>query len=392
MSSPATAPQALAYGPGTLPPALPYGSATLSDLLPDVLAGLGVAGERRSLCLELPPRVAVLLIDGLGRRLLAEHPDRAPCLSALAAAPEARVLTAGFPSTTATSLTSLGTGLPPGSHGVLGLTMRRPDGGLLSSLRWDPVQVDPTGWQPHPTVFERAAAAGLPVTSIGPSRFRNSGLNGAAFRGVIPRRAESPGELAAATLEVLAAGSGPALVYAYYGDLDATGHREGCGSLAWALQLEHVDRLVEQIVAGLTPGTALLVTADHGMVDVPAEDRVDVDLVPELTAGVEMFAGEARARYVHTWPGAADDVLAAWREVLGPQWGVYARAEAVAAGWFGPVSDAQCLSRIGDVIAIPHETGAVYSGSAEPVAAALIGMHGGLSPAEQAVPLLTARG
>jgi type I phosphodiesterase/nucleotide pyrophosphatase len=374
------------------PAAPPYGSGTLSDLLPDVLSCLGVRGEGSPLGLDLPTRVAVLLIDGLGAHLLAEHAKRAPCLAELAAQPGARVLAAGFPSTTATSLTSLGTGLPPGSHGVLGLTMRRPDGSLLAALHWDPAHVDPADWQPHPTAFERAAAAGLPVTSVGPSRFRGSGLNGAAFRGVTPRRADSPGELAAATLDELRIGRGPALVYTYHGDLDATGHREGCRSTAWALQLEHVDRLVEQIVTGLPAGTALVVTADHGMVDVPAEHRIDVDSVPELMAGVETLAGEPRARYVHARPGAAEDVLATWRAVLGARWGVYSRAETVAAGWFGPGVDPERLGRIGDVVAVPHDDDAIYSSSGEPIMAGLIGMHGGLSAAEQAVPLLVARG
>jgi predicted AlkP superfamily pyrophosphatase or phosphodiesterase len=209
-----------------------------------VLHALGVPGENGALGLALPPRVAVLLVDGLGADLLAAHAKRAPVLSALAGAPEAGRLTAGFPSTTATSLTSLGTGLPPGAHGVLGLSLRRPDGALLSTLQWDPAVVDPDVWQPHRTAFERAAAAGVAVSAVGPRKFRGSGLNIAALRGAKPRWAESPGELAAVTLDVLRNGPAgeSALVYSYFGDLDATGHREGCESAAWGYQLEHVDR------------------------------------------------------------------------------------------------------------------------------------------------------
>jgi hypothetical protein len=378
-------------GPVVAPP---YGRGTLADLLPSVLARLGLAGETDVLGLALPRRVAVLLIDGLGADLLAAHADRAPCLTALTNGPGAGRLAAGFPSTTATSLTSLGTGLPPGAHGVLGLTMRRPDGGLFSALHWDPAEVDPIAWQPHETAFERAAAAGVLVRAVGPRRFRGSGLNSAAFRGAVPRGAESPGELAAGTLAALDAGGSddPVLVYAYHGDLDATGHREGCGSAAWAFQLEHVDRLVEQIVTGLRPGQALVVTADHGMLDVPAEARVDADERLELRAGVELLAGEPRARYVHAVPGAADDVLAAWREVLGTDWLVCSRDEAVAAGWFGPQVEESRRAIIGDVVAVPLGPGAVVAATTEPVVSKLIGMHGGLSAGEQFVPLLCALG
>jgi len=377
----------------TSPTPPPYGTGSLCEVLPGVLSALGVAGENGALGLHLPPRVAVLLIDGLGADLLAAHAHRAPVLTAMSGTPQAARLTAGFPSTTATSLTSLGTGLPPGAHGVLGLSLRRPDGALLSTLQWDPAVVDPTVWQPHRTAFERAAAAGVAVSAVGPRKFRGSGLNSAALRGARARWAESPGELAAVTLDALRDGPAGerALVYSYFGDLDATGHREGCESAAWGYQLEHVDRLVEQIVSGLTPGTALVVTADHGMLDVPDEARINVDQQPALLEGVEVLAGEPRARYVHTLPGAAADVLATWREILGPQWWVSDRDTAIADGWFGPPGDVR-PDAIGDVIAVPLGPGAVVMPSSEPIVSRLIGMHGGVSSVEQEIPLLTAVG
>ncbi|HUR72689.1 MAG TPA: alkaline phosphatase family protein [Sporichthya sp.] len=371
---------------------LAYGTAGLPDLLPSVLGELGVPGESGPLALNLPPRVAVLLVDGLGLNLLRAHADQAPYLSSLL--PTAGTLAVGFPSTTATSLTSLGTGLPPGAHGVLGLSMRGPDGAILNALQWDATKVDPEQWQPHPTAFERAAAAGIEVRSFGPARFRGTGLNGAAFRGVRLDSAESPGELAAATLEALA--DRPArdrvLTYTYFGDLDATGHRKGVDSAAWRHQLAHVDRLAEQIGTALPPGSALLITADHGMVDLADDQRIDVDRESELRGGVELIAGEPRARYVHAVPGAAADVLAAWRARLTDGWVVLSRAEAVAAGWFGPV-DGPVLERIGDVVAIATGAGSVVATSSEPkFLAKMIGMHGSLSEDELLVPLLQTHG
>lgn len=371
---------------------LAYGTAGLPDLLPSVLGELGVPGESGPLALDLPPRVAVLLIDGLGLNLLRAHADQAPYLNSLL--PTGSTLAVGFPSTTATSLTSLGTGLPPGAHGVLGLSMRGPDGTILNALAWDAAKVDPQTWQRHPTAFERAAAAGVEVRSFGPGRFRGSGLNGAAFRGVHLDPAESAGELAAATLDALA--DAPArervLAYTYFGDLDATGHRKGVGSSAWRHQLAHVDRLAEQIGTALPPGSALLITADHGMVDLAEDERIDVDAELQLRDGVELIAGEPRARYVHAVPGAAADVLATWRARLTDGWVVLSRAEAVEAGWFGPV-DAEVADRIGDVVAIATGAGSVVATKTEPsFLAKLIGMHGSLSEDELLVPLLRASG
>ncbi|MBA3744902.1 alkaline phosphatase family protein [Sporichthya sp.] len=369
---------------------LAYGTAGLPDLLPSVLGELGVPGESGPLALDLPSRVAVLLVDGLGLNLLRAHTAQAPYLASLL--PAANTLAVGFPSTTATSLTSLGTGLPPGAHGVLGLSMRGPDGSILNALHWDAAKVDPNTWQPHPTAFERAAAAGIEVRSFGPGRFRGSGLNGAAFRGVTLDPAESAGELAAATLDALA--DRPArdrvLAYTYYGDLDATGHRKGVGSAAWRHQLAHVDRLAEQIGTALPPGSALLITADHGMVDLVDDERIDVDAEPELRDGVELIAGEPRARYVHAVPGAAADVLATWRARLKDGWIVLSRTEAVEAGWFGRV-DGGVLERIGDVVAIATGAGSVVASKSEPsFLAKMIGMHGSLSEDELLVPLMRA--
>ncbi|MBO0823887.1 MAG: alkaline phosphatase family protein, partial [Actinobacteria bacterium] len=157
---------------------------------------------------------------------------------------------------------------------------------------------------------------------------------------------------------------------------------------AWRFQLAYTDRLVEQLSAALPGGTALYVTADHGMVDVPAEDRVDADTVPALREGVELLAGEGRARHVYAVPGAQDDVLTAWRATLGDRAWVSSRDEAVSQGWFGPV-DGRTAARIGDVVAAMRGRSAVVASIAEPRESALVGMHGSLTPAEQRVPLLS---
>jgi hypothetical protein len=173
----------------------------------------------------------------------------------------------------------------------------------------------------------------------------------------------------------------------YYGKLDATGHSCGCTSDAWRYQLEHVDKLAEQLASALPQGTVLHVTADHGMVDVPPQDRIDVDAVPELREGVALLGGEPRARHVYAVPGAAPSVLAAWREILGARAWVASRDEAIAAGWFGEVAG-HLTARIGDVVAAPAGPWAVVATRTEPHESALVGMHGSLTTADQLVPHL----
>jgi hypothetical protein len=368
------------------PPTLPrYGEAALSDLGCSVLASLGVPGEPNPLQLPAARRVCLLVIDGLGWELLREHPAAAPFLSELAVT--GRQLTAGFPATTVTSLASLGTGRPPGQHGMLGYQVAVPgEGKLLNALRWDQ-RVDARRWQSGTTIFERAAAAGIRPFRVAHGSLRQTGLSTAIMRGAEFRAADTLGALTARAAAALS-GAAPALALVYHGELDGTGHVCGCTSDAWRFHLGHVDKLAEQLAGALPPGTALHVTADHGMVDVADEDRVDVDSLPQLRQGVALLGGEPRARHVYTAPGAAADVLAAWRETLGARAWVVGRDEAVAAGWFGPVRD-RLAARIGDVIAAPAGPWAIVATKAEPHESALIGLHGSLTSSDQLVPLLS---
>ncbi|HKR68446.1 MAG TPA: alkaline phosphatase family protein [Streptosporangiaceae bacterium] len=369
----------------TVEPTLPrYSESSLDALATSVLACLGVPGEANPL--QLPPaeRVCLLVVDGLGWELLSAHPAAAPFLSELAmtAAP----LTAGFPATTATSLGSLGTGRPPGQHGLLGYQVAIPGSdALLNALRWN-ASVDPVSWQPGSTIFERAASAGVSALRAAPGAFRKSGLSVAAMRGADYLAADTLGALVSKSAAALA-DAAPALVMVYYGELDATGHVLGCGSDAWQYQLAHVDKLAEQLAAAIPHGTALYITADHGMTDVTETERVDVDAHPALRDGLALLGGEPRARHLYCRPGAANDVLRTWTQVLGERAWVASKEQAIADGWFGPVNDA-FEARIGDVIVAPSGPGAIVATTAEPRESALVGMHGSLTPADQLVPLL----
>jgi hypothetical protein len=183
------------------------------------------------------------------------------------------------------------------------------------------------------------------------------------------------------------------LVYTYYSDVDGKGHRFGVDSDAWRGQLMYVDRLVQRLAEQLPPRAALYVTADHGMIDIPFDEqsRIDFDEDWELRAGVALLGGEGRARHVYAVPGAESDVLAVWREVLGEQFWVASRDEAIAAGWFGARVDERVYGRIGDVVAAAHDDVVITASVNEPHESAMVGMHGSMTPIEQLVPLFEVR-
>src|SRR5580693_7202300 len=287
-----------------------YGAATLADLSSSMLASLDPEAPESQNVLGLPPaqRACLLIVDGLGWELLRDHPAVAPFLSELARS--SKPITAGFPSTTVTSLGSICTGRPPGQHGILGYQVIIPgENRLLNGLRWDS-RVDPHKWQPLPTLYERATAAGIAAMHVAQGSFRGTGLTVATMRGADFRPAHRMGALAAQGAAAITENS-RAFVTVYHGDLDATGHVFGVGSDAWYNHLAHVDKLAEQLASALPSGACLYVTADHGMVDIGPEDKLDIDAIPELRAGLALLGGEPRARHLYARPGAAPEVLAA---------------------------------------------------------------------------------
>ncbi|GAA4619913.1 alkaline phosphatase family protein [Saccharopolyspora hordei] len=368
----------------------------LPDVLPSLLGSMGLAGFTDTIGFPECRTAAVLLVDGLGRDLLRDHAADAPFLAGLLTESP---LTAGFPTTTVTSITSLGTGRCAGEHGLVGYTFAEPTGGLLHPLSWASRGSErrsmleswpPERAQPTTTVLERAAAAGVDVRTAVPAEFEGSGLTRAALRGGEFRGQRALGDLAAELLHALS-GDGPGLCYGYHGHLDLLGHVHGPGSLPWRMQLAQVDRLVASVADQMPPGSVLAVIADHGMVEVDPATAYDVDTDPVLADGVRLLGGEARARHVYTEPGAVDEVLAAWRERIGDDGLVLTGEQAIDEGWFGPVVSDVVRPRIGDVLAVMRESEVVRS-VAEPGESALRGQHGSLTSAEQYVPLLVLGG
>lgn len=362
-----------------------YEDRSLGDLMPAVAQALAVDAGLPPTSVELPPAGAyvVFLIDGLGYELLRGHEAEAPFLHSLlrGQAPA----TCGVPSTTATSLTSLGTALMPGTHGVVGYTSRIPGTeDLLNALTWS-AQVDPREWQPHATAFDRLSACGVRTTVVNKREFADSGLTTAGQRGADFIGADKIGERIAAVLA--SSRETPSLTYMYEGDLDWTGHRYGVGSTSWRLQLAMVDAEAEQVRESLPDDVRVVVVADHGMVDSPQAQRLDVDDHPELLDGVHLLGGEARFRHLYCRGGAVDDVVETWRAVLGERAEVLSRDDVVARGWFGPVAPA-VRPRLGDVMVASRADHCVMSSTAFPYEMRLVGLHGSLTSAEMLVPLL----
>jgi len=359
------------------------GRATIDQVLPSVAAAMGAPGFANTLGLPEAARYVVFLVDGLGLQLLREHADAAPFLSSLTNVDD---VICGVPSTTSTSLTSLGTGLQAGTHGMVGYTSRVPGSGQrLNSLKWDQ-PVDPLLWQPHRTVLEQMQDAGIAASSVNDAKFADSGLTLCSQRGVPFHGISSIWERLDVVLEVIE--SAPrAMTYAYESRLDHTGHGKGCTSEEWRTMLTTIDAELADLREELPRDTVLLVTADHGMIDLPMTDRFDVDSSPTLLDDVTLLAGEARFRHVYTRSGAAPDVAARWQAELGDR--ALVRTQEGIEDWFGPIT-ADVRGRIGDVVVAALGEFAMFSSREFGIEFKMTGFHGSISEAELRIPVLVA--
>ncbi|MGM7667479.1 alkaline phosphatase family protein [Microbacterium sp. A93] len=387
-----------------------YAGRNLAGVLTSAAAALGAADFTNTLQLPRTRRAAVVMVDGLGKALLKRYAGHAPFLKSVLDR-DSGTLQVAYPTTTAASLSSLGTGLAPGQHGLVGYDVLDPDRDtVINQLGgWDP-QTEPRAWQPHPTVFERLAATrpeasgrpegpvsafddpGVEAVTVSLPAFESSALTTASLRGSRFVGARTLQARFQKTKEELHAASGPVLLYLYLNELDKAGHQHGLGSEQWLYALEEIDGAARRLSTALPKDTVLLLTGDHGMVDVPEAGRIDYAELPGLVDGIRHTAGEPRFVQLH-WaadasPAVRERTTAAWRSAFGDQTWILTRREAVEAGWFGEVS-ARVAPRLGDLIVAAHGPVALYDGRrVSPAVFEMVGHHGSPTRAEREVPLL----
>lgn len=344
-----------------------WGSRPWADWLP-----AGLTGARQ---------VALLVLDGLGWEQLKEREELAPNLAGMEGTPVLSVV----PTTTATALTSITTGLPPSDHGVIGYRVRVGDREVMNVLRWRTgsgdarERVPPDDFQPVP------AFGGSPVPAVTRAEFESTGFTAAHLAGARLHGWRVPSTLGVEVARLLRAGE--PFVYAYYDGLDKVAHEWGLGE-HYAAELSYADDLVGDVAAALPPGAALVVTSDHGQVDV---GEAVIDLDAELMGHVELLSGEGRFRWLHARRGRSSVVADLAQETYGDLAWVLTREEIVGQGWFGGPLAAAVERRLGDVALVarapvsfndPSDTGEIR----------LVSRHGSLTEAEMRVPLLAAVG
>jgi hypothetical protein len=359
-----------------------FGGAALNAVVPSLLAHLGPATTELPAWMPAPVagarQVVLLVLDGLGSEQLRQRLELAPVLAGGSGGP----ITTVAPSTTACALTTLVTGRVPAEHGVVGYRVAV-DGAVMNVLQWSlrgadaRMSIPANEFQPYPS-FPGAQAL-VPVVTR--ADYGPTGFTAAHLGRVDLHRWHTPSGLVTGVRQLTAAGS--PFVYAYYEGIDRVAHAEGLDE-HYDDELRAVDRLVADVLEVLPPGAVLVVTADHGQVDVGASVEV---IGEDIMRDVTLISGEGRFRWLHVTPGATDDVAAAATDLYGDIAWVRTRDQIVADGWLGGVPSDRVAARLGDVALIPFVPTA-FLDPADTGELRLRARHGSLTPEEMLVPLL----
>jgi hypothetical protein len=360
----------------------------LSQVTPSIFSSLGLESAVDHLAVGQSPmgRELLFLIDGFGFDTFATYADAMPTMSRMI---NHGLIQTAFPSTTATSLATLTTGVMPGAHGMLGYTVQVPRSGgrLLNALKWDE-RVDPENWQPVETLFQRATAAGISVTHVAAKRYENSGFTRAVFRGANYKGANIVTDLISETK--LALQATPSFVYLYVNDLDTAGHSDGVGSEKWIAALTMIDQMLSQLMKEVPKGTRIWVTSDHGMINV--EEKIIIGQDNPLLQGVSVIAGEPRARHIYLEtdsPSARTETASLWQQYLQDKALVLTRENAISSNLFGTEVTPDAYDRMGEVIAIARGGVVLLDADRVEKEGAMVGHHGSDSDIESQVGLLT---
>jgi len=357
----------------------------LADITNSIFNSLSVPETIDSLSLgNAENREVLILIDGMGQDAIDKYGDQFPIFDELK---QVKKLYTNFPSTTATSLSTLGTGVLPGVHGMLGYTVRVPrsDNRLLNALKWDE-RVDPVMWQKVPTLFERAVSAGVAVTHVAAKRYEGSGFTQAALRGAKYVGANGVDEMATAVSAALK--PQPSFVYTYLNTLDSAGHSDGVGSDKWLTALQQVSEFITKVKQLAPAGTRIWVTSDHGMVN--STEQVILGQDNKLLENVTLIGGEPRARHIYIKEGAVSETIIQWQEFFGNRARVLSKDTAIKDGLFGPVVTEDSHDRLGDLIAIANNDLILVDPARVREESSMVGHHGGVTDIEVEIPLLLA--
>jgi len=354
-------------------------------------------------------RVILVLVDALALHRLQRwmSDGTASVWSHLANQGRLAALTSIVPSTTSAALTSFWTGRSPAEHGIVGYELWLKEYGVVSNMilhtpisyENDAGSLVKAGFKPEqfldlPTLGSHLASYGVTSYALQQRSLTRSGLSQMFFKDVKVHGYLTPAEMWVNLRHLVE--SNPTqrqYFWVYTGQLDHFSHyyhpddertATEFADFSWAFEQYFLERLSPAI----RKGTLVLLAADHGMLATQKSAHYDLRNHPELSRLMHILpTGEHRLMYLFLKPNLADHVRNYFDQTWPGQFVFLDPSEAVAKGLFGPGTPHPRLAdRLGDLIVLARDEAYLWWADKENL---LIGQHGGLSPEEMIVPLLS---
>ncbi len=252
---------------------------------------------------------------------------------------------------------------------------------MVNLLQWAAAGQDRRRSQPPRDIQRYPAFMGEAVPVVMPNELGRTAFTEGHLRGSRAVGYRSTSSLPIVVRDEIQAGE--RFVYAYYGGVDKIAHERGFGDF-YDAELRTADRLVADLLDLLPAGVVLLVTADHGQVQVG--DNI-ITPSAELLSLVTLQSGEGRFRWLHARRGARDDLYEAASAEFGDTAWVMRRDEIIAEGWFGASVPLPIANRLGDIAIVAREP-VSYHDPLDGGPFELICRHGSMTSAEIFVPLV----
>jgi predicted AlkP superfamily pyrophosphatase or phosphodiesterase len=396
-----------------------YCFANLPATIQYLLTGQGQSALPGDVFGQLPTRynkVVLFFVDAFGWRFFSQHADKYPLLKTFLQQGMVSKLTSQFPSTTPAHVTCINTGLAVAQSGVYEWFYYEPlVDAVISPLRFSfagdsrtdtlkATGIPPETFYPTQTLYRNLQSLGVQSHIFQPFGLVHSTYSNQVFKGATSVNPYHSLEDALNQLKahVLAKEESPAYYLFYYDRIDSTSHLYGPGSPELEEELDYFFLTVEQLfyrkLYQLTGDTLLMLTADHGQIEVSPDTTIYLNLeLPEIIPYLQtnrlgqllVPAGSARDMFLHVKEEVLEEALTLLQQFLGSQAEVYRTRELIDQEFFGLAPPANTfLSRAGNLVVLPNPRETVWWFEQGRFAMHFLGHHGGLTPEEMEIPLL----
>jgi len=332
--------------------------------------------------------ILFMVLDGLGYNYLVNHGSGLWLRENLVSS-----ISSVFPPSTGSAMTTFYTASAPISHGITGWYVYLKKIGAVTRFLPYTTLVNDIPIEPDITSFIGSEAWLKKVERsvfVAPNRIIHSPYSKFASKGSIRIGYQSLRQLFGKVRNLTTKSQKRQFVFVYYPDLDAIAHEKGIESQAALKELVLLDKNLEKLAQEVPDNVRIIITADHGLVDIHKESTVLLGNHPELKKMlIAPVCGDTRSCYFYIRPNKSDNFQSYMKDNLSYACTVCKSSELVQRGWFGRGNPSKEFDgRVGDFVAIMKERYALldrYPGQDYPD---LVGQHGGVSEQELLVPLI----